>query len=1079
MAFTDSNSAIEAYFWVAIEGIRYRFGSIPAADISWNPADTGTNQHILPYLLSNETVQLGGQEVDPLNGENNPRSHSVTIMDIDDVITQLVTVSDSAYVRSYLTHDLSAASTIVGVSDSSGFSVAGGDVFIDRETITYTTTATSTAADAAEDYAAGRVNDALYDAWTIKDAGSTETTEGFFVGSVLTVTAGTNNGQSRTVTSYYHDGTRGVFAFDSRMPAANDNTTTFTLSTPPNLLRATRGGEAAGYWTGALVESTSGNNNGISAWVQSWDGVSLFTLVNPFPYSMLAGDTFNVTRHRLIGCTRGQYSDTGGVEHKVKDQNEQFRKKLVTTKPPFINTRKITIYENRKGEVEANALATVGFIDNFTLTNDLTCYEFSISGVTKLLTKDVLPAQATGRLEFLPLWGGGLEFTTTPLYEDGVTIDRIDAVTITESDSAGNVSTDRIYVDKETDLPTAGANIRINEEIIRYDSIESGYVISEDVGRRQKFLRLYSGAQTYAHINQPTANMEYWLNWGILAKRGLFGNKIGSENLPLSWRHQLVDKKGEAKKTEEIDLVYKFTVQEHAIDSDIAQVLMCDASDWSDFLRRDHISYTAGVGSFAAGDYITGTTSNATGTVVKTETENSVLYVQVVADSDTEFEDAENIQTAGAAKTGTNIVVTTEMRPRNNPIDAWLQMVLSTSGDTRSLGDNGAYDTLPNGLGLGVDESLVDVSLIERLRDDYLGGLEISFIISEPISFDEWARDNIYKLLQIFPYETEEGKIALGRIMTLVEAQEWDTEFTAVSFDSAKKAGYRFPAWSGGHDPITKIEIEYNKHPAADDYLGKANIYFNDANKWFNNQGRTLEFSASSFYNSENSLKNIQHDDTRLPPILKRFIALIWDRYARYPAPIVTLETGYNDLQSNVGDIIKLTDTNIPNMRLSTRSMVDELFQIIGKTPNYTESTMQWMLWQVGSHDNRFAKRAPNAELTAYAADTPVAGKARITLAYNSFSKFGTADISFFNVGDIVRLLTSNLSARAGTPTIEAINVGALTVDLSTNIVGGAANDILDYAPHDTATGTGQQNHCFLCDESRSIGASTDPFKYL
>jgi len=40
--------AISAYWWVEIEGLRKRYGTyLP----SWNPADSGTNQHIEQLLV--------------------------------------------------------------------------------------------------------------------------------------------------------------------------------------------------------------------------------------------------------------------------------------------------------------------------------------------------------------------------------------------------------------------------------------------------------------------------------------------------------------------------------------------------------------------------------------------------------------------------------------------------------------------------------------------------------------------------------------------------------------------------------------------------------------------------------------------------------------------------------------------------------------------------------------------------------------------------------------------------------------------------------------------------------------------
>lgn len=69
--------------------------------------------------------------------------------------------------------------------------------------------------------------------------------------------------------------------------------------------------QAAGYFSLGRVVMTSGNNNTLARGVRFWDGAK-FTLLSPFPFDLMAGDTFHVFPgcDKAFSTCRDKFSNT-------------------------------------------------------------------------------------------------------------------------------------------------------------------------------------------------------------------------------------------------------------------------------------------------------------------------------------------------------------------------------------------------------------------------------------------------------------------------------------------------------------------------------------------------------------------------------------------------------------------------------------------------------------------------------------------------------------------------------------------------------------------------------------------------
>lgn len=1153
------------YWWISIEGLQYRYSNLRAGvDAGWNPADSGTNQHIKGYLVEPPTI--GGQESDPINGSCDVPSHSFRLVDNAEDITYLVAVSDSSQTMGRLTKDPGVSGTTLYIEDSTEFD-SSGVIYLDRETIYYSGkasvtnkgTCTANYADTGCIAAAGTCEQYLFGT---ADAQLTQSTENYWKGAKVVITAGGNNGQTRTILSSWYDNSdsKEYFLFDSPFDNAfdDDGTDEFSITTPPNLVRSTDLTEAANYWDGAVITFLTGDNAGLTAYVYSFSAIrDICTLVGYLPFPVESGDTFTITTHSLTGCTRAFWG-SDAMAHVMTDENSVVIIRTIYTKPPFLKTRKVKFYESRYGLTEENArLVAIGFIDDYNLSEDGNCYDFSCSGLSKILTKEILSKQAKGRILKYPMWGGEFELR-------GEVVDWVDTSTYAETvkgctiqwsglvrlllngEHVDAMSVNRFFLQENSSLPTTGANVKIDDEILHYTVVgrsnpwqrdSEGYIIDHErfltafLGKTTEFASgdIWGGYDVGASGFDNTISCDYVVSAACFDMRGLFSEKIGF--ISSKTKKAQVGFKGYggsdqfelASSTDRLDVVgfidskgKTFTgdlfsddgcidyppimirgfIQPHQPDAEVTQVLVCDNTELSDFPILCRLDYSGRAGgSFTVGDHVYGAAGASTDKcyIVHDDADGTSGVLWVACWTKTSGFTHNGVITSGVVTANTASDNTSDLgeRPRNNAIDVVLQLLCSMPDRTNyPLGTNGKYDTLPNGMGMGVDEDLIDTSGIEAVRDKYFGHMGIDFIIYEKTKAKDWLEENIFRPLQVFPYITNNGLLGLAYLYTRAEAVK-DDDGNFVTFDDDHLDAKQLPNWTSGQEPLTKLTLLYNRHPANDSYLAKANIIFENSADWYQDLGRTVEIKCDALYCPDKVMQEVSNKNMTLPTLVRRFINVYWDRQALFPCPIIECRTPYSDMLSDIGDIVKITEPNLPNMRTSARGLTTEYFQIIGCSREYSNGNypqcMRWKLAQIGVHDMNFICRAPSAQVSAHA---NVGGVSRLTLFTQVFSRGQDAtgalikDISYFSVGQKVILLDANYCPAAGGPEVAEITAldttnKYMTLDILL-ATAPSSGWIVEFAPYDSATSTQQDTRGFLADESHTLGSSGESaFKYM
>ncbi len=1095
------------FFVISIEGVRPRFGHwLP----SWNPI--GATARTINQLLA-RPPKIGGQDVDPLNGQVSVPSHSFGLVDIDGQITDLISVSDTPKNKTFLTAALTEDQDYVPVDDYGGFA-SEVDLFINRETVHVDGKRLRTDSGTA-DLFTGLTADADPDGASpsrLHDVALSGYADDYFKGALVEFTGGANTGQIRAVirsvtnapiSGFPWSGDEGNdnLYFDPQDPLPNNVTAgdVYKITQARHRLRDNAiASSMDDYWKGAKLLITADTDNPINIgeirFVKFFDQTEkTMEFYEPLPAVATAGTSYSIEQKVFINAERGMYGSEA-AEQPVTDSNGHAFPVDVVDKPPFMKTRRVEIYENRQGLLESEGKTRHGIIDDYNLEGNGEVYHFKCSGLLRLLARKILHQQAKGKIGRFPVWGGQFEMKI-PAY--GGEYKRIPWPVMADGEQAEYTVTE-IFTDEPSGLggllrsafPAEGANIMINGEVIRYQSVEQffdnmeGFMLALTLGEHFQF-----AGKRILEIRNTDVTPDLL----ALHARGMFADKIGIQRI--SNEYVNMPSTGLWANTPDAPLVSAF-MQEHAIDDEITQVMVCDDSPRSDFPRLDEVIFWNSVGVLPDTPFtITGALGGFTATVTGVELDidrftgvnNGILTVKDATGIFVEQQNAsfgEQISIGGfTANVDEHRIGDGTDRPaRNNPLNVFMQLLMSTG-----KGTNGKYDTLALGFGIEIDQDLVDITAIEKLRDEIFKTVKIDFVITEATSFKELMEKNLFKFLQLFPLETVDGKISLSYLYTEPEVQALDDDSPLVELDDDELEAVVLPDWNSGQIPVTKVIVKYNKHPIEDEFFSKIEINFPRSRRFYGKYGRTVKIQSAFLYMNKTTWSTLEPADPELPEIVARVLNPMWGRHSSYPAPRIAVRTPYRNMVLNVGQPVKLTHPSLPNLRTSQRGLASEYVQILGLEKDAEQGFAALKVWQIGVHDLKYVFKAPSTDFFSYTADGG-GGKAKIDFYRQRFSKTADGlDVSRLKVGDIVQFLTPDYDPIAARVTPEQAEIESITADgvdayviLTTNLTDPPPQgSLMEIAPHDDATSTRQDTVVFLADEDRLLGSGDDTaFKY-
>jgi hypothetical protein len=362
----------------------------------------------------------------------------------------------------------------------------------------------------------------------------------------------------------------------------------------------------------------------------------------------------------------------------------------------------------------------------------------------------------------------------------------------------------------------------------------------------------------------------------------------------------------------------------------------------------------------------------------------------------------------------------------SHPLDLVLQLLLSRDGD----GANGSYDVLPSGIGLGVDQAIVDIASVQALRDLWMPGERFGpQRVEQRTSFSEWAAG---VLRACCCYPLTEGTYSIGRrnepipglavrqldATAILSVPEWDANWGSVvggaifrcDYDPANKGTERSPYRSTYRADFTGPGTE-----AQEFYARRFAVEVLESDGHWS--GLVGGFSSAA-------------DD-----VAQRWIDCrrIWDAQ---PWPLLQVEASIEQLDLLTGEFVALSLDHVPNVATGQRGLAGALCVILRKEIDEGKGVVAFTL----AHT---ALRTSNGRTVSPAATLVSRSSADLTVhAHDYTDPAGSAfDADFFRAGDAVAIWSPDLQTQTGAGTI--VSAGGTLISLSAAPVGVNAGDVV------------------------------------
>ncbi len=369
-----------------------------------------------------------------------------------------------------------------------------------------------------------------------------------------------------------------------------------------------------------------------------------------------------------------------------------------------------------------------------------------------------------------------------------------------------------------------------------------------------------------------------------------------------------------------------------------------------------------------------------------------------------------------------------------NPITILLRILTST-GD----GTNGTYDVYAVENGLGIDESYLNVSEIEQVRDRWFpsDSVRMKFIIDKREKAKDWLEREIFKIMNIYPVIDGDGKFNIKPFKPPIPV------YAAVqSFTEDNIIG--LPKWDANLDALIN-EIEFHYDYGEGDF-DTEEFYINSDS--VNNRGpgkKPLTFKT----------KGLHSDLLRTGDVIERRKNKVWNRFAVPPIK-VSVSCFYDRYLSEIGDVVPLTHSKIPDIVAGTRGLTSNRMEIISKQVDWKKGQVNYELLDTGFAKDQYSVISPTMTITGKTNSTRFSVSTSDAIKYKDFSD------------PVCMVCRSNMTIVSSNITIESIST---TGDIRCSDIGLTPSTgwKVQFANYDHCTDE-QKLYGFLSDSSNKLG---------
>jgi hypothetical protein len=385
---------------------------------------------------------------------------------------------------------------------------------------------------------------------------------------------------------------------------------------------------------------------------------------------------------------------------------------------------------------------------------------------------------------------------------------------------------------------------------------------------------------------------------------------------------------------------------------------------------------------------------------------------------------------------------------------------------TTKDGSNGAYDVGATAgadiLGLGIPAHLVDVSTIERIRDELGDALETDTLVfgldGKPMSVFSLFRDALRPFAVAIIDKA--GKISVSAL--------FDALYQAPTLiESTDLVG---PAGSPASSPIDQsrrfdmvvdaYSIAFAATPGHDVTTDRFN---NAARRQINVYGeQTAPVLRMDWYRSRDRVTQVAL------PLIQRF---------NDPLPQINVVALRSRSDIELGDLVSLTHSKVYKATGGARGVAGSLCVVIERALSLATNQLFLRLLNVGALYSRQGQIGPSAVIVSVAGTTLTVRQNVLdaALGYQSGATSSPApyDVSSFTVGDVVdHCDTSGVVAQQ--LTIASISTPATIVVTTTPSPTPIAGDVIRLTSYDAATSTARDRFAWFADADGKLGAADD-----
>lgn len=280
----------------------------------------------------------------------------------------------------------------------------------------------------------------------------------------------------------------------------------------------------------------------------------------------------------------------------------------------------------------------------------------------------------------------------------------------------------------------------------------------------------------------------------------------------------------------------------------------------------------------------------------------------------------------------------------------WVNILLSILTST-GAGTNGAYDWYAEENGLGIEQSAINVSHIEQVRNQWYPGdaCYVKFTMTERVKAKDFFETEFFKVFNCYPVIDGQGRFDIRPFKPPLAAIE-----TVQSFDEDNIVG--LPEWDANLDSMIN-EIEFAYDHDGDDY--GTEVFYVDGTS-INARGpgkKALSIKSKGLHSAEEGIPD------RAASTVEQRKNKVFERWATPPA-MIRLRTFFTRWLSEAGDVVPVSHWLLPDIVNGTRGLSESRMEIIDRSVDWEKGQVRFSLLNTGFAKGNYMVLSPVMTVT-------------------------------------------------------------------------------------------------------------------